>query len=332
MSHDHRRPQRPAARLRGLLAAGLLVLVAGCAPDYAATVVPEPPGPSSGPGGGPSSAPAACEDSNPLRSYDPPRENPAPGDMPSGSTMAAIVERGRVVAGVSADTYLMGARNPATGQIEGYDIDLVKAMAEAILGDEDAYELRVITASQREPLLQEGEIDLVARNMTINCARWKNIAFSAEYYRSGQKVLVRKSSGIATVADLAGRRVCAPESTSSIELLRRELPEAEAVGAANHTGCLILFQGGQVDAITGDDTVLAGLVVQDPYAQVLEMEPLSDEPYGIGFNAEQTDLVAFANRVLADRISDGEWEVSYDRWLRSSLGPAPEPPAQVYGR
>ncbi|SDE14663.1 glutamate ABC transporter substrate-binding protein [Auraticoccus monumenti] len=329
----HHRAARPPTRPAGLLVAALLVLLAACAPGYDATVVPDPPAPPTSPGGGGStSTPAPCEDPDPLRSYDPPRENPRPGDMPSGSTMARIAERGRVVAGVSADTYLMGSRNPATGQIEGYDIDLVKAMAEAILGDEDAYELRVITAQQRIELLQEGEVDMVARNMTINCQRWQDIAFSAEYYRSGQKVLVRRGSSIDTVADLAGRRVCAPESTSSIELLRRELPEAEAVGAANHTGCLILFQGGQVDAITGDDTVLAGLVVQDPYARVLEMEPLSAEPYGIGFNAEQTDLVAFANRVLADRIADGEWEASYDRWLRRSLGPAPEPPRQVYGR
>ncbi|WP_332872900.1 glutamate ABC transporter substrate-binding protein, partial [Desertihabitans aurantiacus] len=315
-----------------LTTAVLALLLTACAPAYAPTPVPTPTGgPTATPA--PSAPPTAapeCED--PLASYDPPRTNPEPGEMPAGSTMAEIAERGRLVAGVSADTYLMGSRNPTTGEIEGFDIDLVKALAEALLGDEDAYELRVITATERIPVLESGEVDLVARNMTITCERWESIAFSAEYYRSGQKVLARTSSGIESPDDLAGRRVCAPEGTSSLERLRAELPEAEAVAAANHTGCLILFQSGEVDAITGDDTVLAGLVVQDPYAEVLDMEPLSDEPYGLGFNAAQTDLVAFTNRVLADRIADGSWEDSYDRWLRPSLGEAPDPPRQVYGR
>ena len=78
------------------------------------------------------------------------------GQMPAGSTMAKIQQRGRLIAGVSADTYLLGSRNPFNGRIEGFDIDLVKAMAKAIFGNENAYELRVITAAQRIPSLQEG--------------------------------------------------------------------------------------------------------------------------------------------------------------------------------
>ena len=116
--------------------------------------------------------------------------------MPAGSTMAKIPQRGRLIAGVSADTYLLGSRNPFNGRIEGFDIDLVKAIAKAIFGNENAYELRVITAAQRIPALQEGSVDIVARNMTINCERWKQIAFSSEYYRSGQKILVRRGSKV----------------------------------------------------------------------------------------------------------------------------------------
>ncbi len=70
--------------------------------------------------------------------------------------MARIRERGRLVAGVSADTYLLGSRNPFSGRIEGFDIDLVKAVTKAIFGDENAYQLKVITAAQRIPALQQG--------------------------------------------------------------------------------------------------------------------------------------------------------------------------------
>lgn len=315
-------------RLVAALAA--FVLVAACSPSYADTPVPsaqasqQPSAPAS------SSAPVTCD--NALASYSPLSPLPDPGSMPSGSTMKKIADRGRLIAGVSADTYLMGSRNPATGKIEGFDIDLVKAMAKAILGDENAYELRVITAADRIPLLQQGKVDMVARNMTITCGRWKDIAFSAEYYRSGQKVLVRDGSGITKVAQLDGKRVCAPNATSSMDLLRSKLPKAIAVGAANHTGCLILFQRGDVDAITGDDTVLAGLADQDPYAVVMTMDPLSAEPYGLGFNAKQVDLVRFANAVLAQRVKDGDWKSSYDRWLAPALGGAATAPKPDYGR
>ena len=204
--------------------------------------------------------------------------------------MAKIKKRGRLVAGVSADTYLLGSRNPLTGRIEGFDIDMVKAVAKAIFGDENKYQLRVITAAQRIPALQEGQVDLVARNMTITCDRWTQIAFSSEYYRSGQKILVRKGSKATSLADLKGQKVCAPRATSSLENLKKLAPEAMPVEADNHTGCLVLFQQGEVAAITGDDTVLAGLAAQDPYAVVPEQKAFTAEPYGLGINCEERRL------------------------------------------
>jgi polar amino acid transport system substrate-binding protein len=253
-------------------------------------------------------------------------------DLPSGSTMAAIKKRGRLIAGVSADSYLLGARDPLNGKIQGFDIDFVRAMAKAILGDADRYQLVVITAAQRIPALQSGQVDLVARAMTMTCDRWKQIAFSSEYYRAGQKIMVRAGSKATTLADLAGQRVCAPLGTSSMDNLVRLQPKAVAVGSDSHTGCLVLFQQGQVDAITGDDTVLAGLAAQDPYAEVPDQKAFTAEPYGLGVNAKNVDLVRFVNARLAQMREDGEWTAIYNRWFVGPLGPAPAPPRAVYGR
>ncbi len=316
-----------------LLAAGLVAtLLSACTVfGYEVTPVPTPaPSPTSPSSAPPTTAPPTC--ANPLASYEPPDSLPSPSDLPAGSRMAAIKKRGRLIAGVSADTYLMASRNPASGRIEGFDIDMVKAVAKAILGDENAYQLTVITAADRIPALEQRRVDMVARNMTITCARWQQIAFSSEYYRSGQKILVRKGSDATTLADLSGQRVCAPKGTSSLDNLTKLAPKAIAVGADNHTGCLVLFQQGKVDAITGDDTVLAGLVAQDPYAVVPRQQAFTDEPYGLGFNADDVDLVRFVNARLAQLRSDGEWTAIYNRWLRESLGPAPAPPRAVYGR
>lgn len=323
-----RRLQRlPAA----LLTAVLLVTGGACG-----VLGDDPtPLPAASPTGAPSpstagAAPAACN--NALQSYAPTGSLPKPGDLPAGSTMAKIRQRGRLLAGVSADTYLLGSRNPLNGRVEGFDIDMVKAVTKAIFGDENRYQLRVITAADRIPVLTAGDVDLVARNMTITCDRWKQIAFSTEYYRSGQKILVRRGAKATSLGQLKGQKVCAPRSTSSMDNLRRLAPQALPVESDSHTGCLVLFQQGQVDAITGDDTVLAGLAAQDPYAVVPKQPAFTAEPYGLGMNAEDVDLVRFVNARLAEMRDNGEWTRIYNRWLAAPLGPAPTPPEAVYGR
>lgn len=317
------------AAVTGALA-GCAALLSACSVlsyDPTPLPVPSPPPPSTSASSAP---PARCAD--PLASYAPAGALPKPNALPSGSTMAKIRQRGRLIAGVSADTYLLASRNPVSGQVEGFDIDMVKAVTKAIFGDDRSYQLKVITAAQRIPALQAGEVDLVARNMTITCDRWKQIAFSAEYYRSGQKVLVRKGAKATTLAGLSGEKVCAPRGTSSMENLVKLAPKAIPVGADSHTGCLALFQQGQVAAITGDDTVLAGLAAQDPYAVVPKQPALTAEPYGLGMNSRDVDLVRFVNARLAQLRSDGEWTAIYNRWLAAPLGPAPNPPKAVYGR
>jgi polar amino acid transport system substrate-binding protein len=319
-------------RVRAALVAttlGMSLLSACALFSYDPTPLPSA-APTTQPSSGSTTAPATCD--NALASYAPDGDLPKPSDLPKGSTMAKIKDRGRLIAGVSADTYLLGSRNPLSGKVEGFDIDMVKAVAKAIFGDENAYQLKVITAAQRIPALQNGDVDIVARNMSITCDRWKQIAFSTEYYRSGQKILVRKGSKATALADLSGQKVCAPRGTSSMDNLVRLAPKAVAVGADNHTGCLALFQQGQVDAITGDDTVLAGLAAQDPYAVVPDQKAFTVEAYGLGVNAKQVDLVRFINAKLAQMRSDGEWTTIYNRWLRGPLGPAPDPPKAVYGR
>ncbi|MET0999427.1 MAG: glutamate ABC transporter substrate-binding protein [Marmoricola sp.] len=324
------------------LAACLLLGACSSAGVYETTPVPTPsassaPAASTAPAPAPAPSGTDVRTTNCLQSFAPDGDLPAPRQMPAGSYMKKIQERGRLIAGVSADTLLLGARNPISGQIEGFDIDLLHAVSEAIFGDPDRIELRVVTAAQRLPVLQEGSVDIVARNMTITCARWKDIAFSTEYYRSGQKVLVRlgektEAGGrITGMQDLQGKKVCAPNGSTSMDKLRT-FEGLEPVGADAHTGCLVLFQQGAVDAITGDDTVLAGLAAQDPYAEVVQAPAFTAEPYGLGVNRENVDFVRFVNGVIEQMKSDGRWARNYQTWLADALGKAPAPPAAVYGR
>ena len=141
---------------------------------------------------------------------------PAPGRMPAGSTMARIQARGTLRVGVDQNTYMFGYRDPATGQIVGFDIDIAHAIAKAIFGDPNKIQFVSITAAQRIPDVVNHTVDLVADTMTIKCDRLRQVAFSTIYYDAGQNVLVRKDSGLTGLADLGGQKVCAAAGSTSI--------------------------------------------------------------------------------------------------------------------
>jgi polar amino acid transport system substrate-binding protein len=258
-----------------------------------------------------------------------PGPQPAPGAMPSGSTMAAIAGRGRLIVGVDQNTELWGYRNPSTDRVEGFDIDLAREIARALFGDPDRIDLRVVDASDRESALTSGQVDLVVRTYSVTCERKKIVAFSTVYYYAYQKILSVKGSGIDSAAALGGRRVCAVSSTTSLPTLLALNPKPIVVGAANWTDCLVMLQQGQVDAISTDDAVLAGLVKQDPNVAVVGAS-LGTEPYGIGIKKENEDLVRFVNGALDRMRVDGTWQRLYQTWLSSSLGPSPGPPPPRY--
>ena len=266
--------------------------------------------------------PPSCDATASLR----PGALPAAGQMPSGSTMAKIAQRGRLIAGVDQNSYLMGFRNSFTGEIEGFDVDVARQIAKAVFGDEKKVQFKVVTAAERIPMLQSGAVDVVVRTMTITCDRLKDVDFSQVYYQAGQRVLVRRNSGITGVEGLADKRVCvASGSTSLGNVVNRA---KTTVSVPNWTDCLVMLQQGQADAISTDDTILAGLAAQDPYTEVVGSR-FTDESYGVGVPKGQEDLVRFVNGVLERMRADGTWGGIYRRWL-TPLGPAPTPPVARY--
>lgn len=273
---------------------------------------------------------AAAPECNPLESFEPTFTLPAPGNMPADTYMQTIQERGRLVVGVSADTLLFGARDPITGQIEGFDIDVLKEVANAIFGDPNKIEFKVITYAQRLPSLIDGSVDLVAHTMTINCTRWEEISFSTEYFTAGQNLLVQKGSGIERPEDLGpDDKVCVADGSTNREEMERNYPQVQLEIVPDLTDCLVLFQQSAVSAITGDNTVMAGFAAQDPYGDA--GTPLfTTEPYGVGVSKDHPEMVEFVNLVLDDMRTNGRLlEIGTD-WLEDAA-PA-EVPQAVYGR
>ncbi|MBW4718218.1 glutamate ABC transporter substrate-binding protein [Saccharothrix obliqua] len=313
-------------------AAVLAVVAAGCgavpsaAPEIGgrSAVVPAPAGvveltapPSTAPG-----ADASCDA---TASFRPDGPLPEPGRMPAGTTMARIRDKGRLVVGVDQNTYLMGFRNPFSGELEGFDVDMAREVARAIFGDPTRVQFKVLTSEERMPALEQGQVDVVVRTMTMNCERWQRVSFSTVYYQAGQRVLVPSSSDVTGIDALAGRKVCATKGSSSLANVANAPGKPIPVAVPNWTDCLVLLQQGQVDAISTDNTILAGFAAQDPYTKVVGAV-FTAEPYGMAFPKQDQDFVRFANALLERLRADGTWAALHRRWL----GDPPPPPVATY--
>jgi polar amino acid transport system substrate-binding protein len=251
-------------------------------------------------------------------------------DVPSGSTMHEIRQRGHLIAGVDQTTFLFGFRNPTNGELEGFVIEVARHLADELLGEPDEPDgnivFKAITSADREGALSGGEVDVVVRTFTVNCERRENIEFSSVYFQAYQDLLVRRDSGISGTEDLEGEKACATHGSTSV----RRIAEwgAEPVGVANWSDCLVLVQQGQVAAVTTDNSILAGMAEQDPALEVVG-EEIAPEPYAIGIPQGNEDMVRYVNAVLED-FRDGDWQRIYNDLLRDVLG-ADEPPEPKYG-
>jgi polar amino acid transport system substrate-binding protein len=326
---------RTSRRGRLLAVAALLALTAataGCGGSEPSSTsapkaeLPRPPGVQD-PAESPSEDPGPQEDCDREASLQP-GSLPSPGQMPAGSTMARIARSGRLVVGVDQTTYLFGYREPSSGEIVGFDVDIAREVAKAIFGDPDRVQLKAVSSKDRIPFLKSGQVDLVARTMTITCERKRDVAFSTTYFTAHQRILVRRGSGIGKLDDLGGKKVCATDGSTSIRTLAKAKSKPIPVSAVEWTDCMVLLQQGQVAAVSTDNSILAGLAAQDPSTAIVGPS-LSDEPYGLAMRKGADDFVRFVNAVLARLRSDGTWGTIYDRWL-GPLGPAPSPPSARY--
>jgi polar amino acid transport system substrate-binding protein len=266
---------------------------------------------------------------DPKASFRPDPSLPPAGQMPAGSTMRAIQDSGKLIAGVDQNTFLFGFRNPTTGALEGFDIDRVHEIAAAIFGDPNKVQFKVVTSNNRVEALEKGEVHVIVRTFTANCVRWQRINFSNTYYTAGQRLLVDRSSDVTSLDQLGGKKVCAAKGSTSIKTITEHPAKPVPVQVDNWSDCLIMLQQAQVVAVSTDDTILAGMVAQDPNVKMAGPR-FTEEPYGIGIPKANVDLVRFVNGVLAKSIADGKWRESYDKWLGRTGEQAPPPPAPVY--
>ncbi|MDL1900727.1 amino acid ABC transporter substrate-binding protein [Anaerolineae bacterium CFX9] len=205
----------------------------------------------------------------------------------AGPITEAIRARGQLICGVNANLPGFGAPNDA-GDYVGFDVDICRAVAAAILGDSEAVTYRPLSAAERQPALASGEVDMISRNTTWTLSRdttW-GATFGPTTFYDGQGVMVRVADGIRSLEDLEGATICTNAGTTT-ELNITDAMASRGLAFDLQTfqdaaGFMGAFYEGRCDAVTTD---VSGLLVQqatspDPGALMILDERLSKEPLG----------------------------------------------------
>ena len=175
-----------------------------------------------------------------------------------------IRDRGRLIVGLDIGSNLFSFRDPITGEITGFDVDIAGEIARDIFGSPAQVEYRIMSSADRIAALQNNQVDVVVKTMTITCERKKLVNFSTVYLTANQRILAPRSSAISQASDLSGKRVCVVKGTTSLRRIQQISPSPIIVAVVTWADCLVALQQRQVDAVSTDDAILAGLVGPGP--------------------------------------------------------------------
>ncbi|MFB6804967.1 transporter substrate-binding domain-containing protein [Peribacillus butanolivorans] len=229
--------------------------------------------------------------------------------------LTQVKDKDKIVFGVKNDTRLFGLKNPSTGEVEGFDIDIAKALAAEILGDEKKVEFKEVTSKTRMALLNNGDIDAIVATMTITEDRKKEVDFTDVYFDAGQSLLVKKGSDIKGIDSLKGKKVLAVKGSTSAINIREKAPDAQVLEFENYSEAFAALKSGQGDALTTDDSILYGMADEDPNYELVG-GTFTDEPYGIAVKKGNENFVAELNKALKSLKDSGKYDEIHDKWIK----------------
>jgi glutamate transport system substrate-binding protein len=242
----------------------------------------------------------------------------------AGTTMADLSEAGTITVGTKFDQPLFGLVGPS-GVPEGFDVEIAKIIASELGISEDNIEWTETVSANREPFIENGQVDIVVATYTINDKRKEVVSFAGPYYMAGQSILVlADNDDITSEDDLVGQPVCSV--TGSTPAAKLAEIGAEPVLTDTYTNCLEPLRSGQVVAVSTDNVILAGLAAQNEGEFKVVGEPFTEEPYGIGLAKDDTEFRMWINDVLEAAYEDGRYEEAWNATAGTVL-PYVDPPA-----
>ncbi|MEU5598761.1 glutamate ABC transporter substrate-binding protein [Streptomyces sp. NPDC020298] len=225
----------------------------------------------------------------------------------------------KITIGIKYDQPGIGQKTPQG--YAGFDVDVATYVAKKLGYSADQIEWKESKSADRETMLKRGDVDFIAASYSITPERQKLVDFAGPYLLAHQDVLVRADDNtIKSPSDLNKKKLCSVTGSTSAQNVHDKLaPKAQLQEYPTYSACLTGLQNKAIDALTTDDSILAGYASQAQFKGKFKLGGLkmTNENYGIGVK-KGSDLKAKINKALESMVSDGSWQKAVDK----NFGPA----------
>jgi glutamate transport system substrate-binding protein len=244
---------------------------------------------------------------------------------------ASVVDKAKndkkLVIGVKADQPGLGLRTP-DGGFSGFDIEVAKYVAKALGVEPTGITFKETVSANREAFIEQGQVDLVVATYSITDARKQKVSFAGPYFVAGQDLLVRADDAALTGPEtLNGKKLCSVAGSTPAQKVKTEYAkEVQLQEERTYSACVDRVLGGQLDAITTDNVILAGYAAQHTGKLKVVGKTFSTEKYGIGMKKDDTAGRKAVNDALEKMFSDGSWTKALQASVGSSGFTLPQAP------
>ncbi|HEY6796245.1 MAG TPA: glutamate ABC transporter substrate-binding protein [Kineosporiaceae bacterium] len=197
----------------------------------------------------------------------------------------------------------------------GLDVDVATYVAKKLGTDPARISWVQAPSAQRETLLSTGQVDLVVATYSITDARKQKVSFAGPYFIAGQDLLVRSDDTTITGPEsLQNKKLCSVKGSTSAQKVKSKYPGVQLQEFGTYSECVAALVARGVDALTTDDTILAGYAAQPQYKGKLKVvgKPFSQERYGIGLKKGDTALCRKVTDAITSMVADGSWQKAVD--------------------
>ncbi|MDF6045290.1 glutamate ABC transporter substrate-binding protein [Streptomyces sp. JH14] len=227
----------------------------------------------------------------------------------------------KITIGIKIDQPGIGLKTP-DGKFTGFDVDVATYIAKELGYDAKDINFKETKSADRETAIERGDVKFIAASYSINDERLQKVDFAGPYLLAHQDILVRADDdSIKSPADLNSKKLCSVTGSTSAKNVKEKLaPKAQLQEYGGYSECLTGLENKAVDALTTDDSILAGFASQKDFQGKFKLAgfKMSNENYGIGLKKGDADLKKKINDALTKMVSDGSW----DKAVAANFGPA----------
>ncbi|MGW7050338.1 glutamate ABC transporter substrate-binding protein [Streptomyces sp. NPDC054887] len=227
----------------------------------------------------------------------------------------------KITIGIKFDQPGIGQKTP-DGKYVGFDVDVATYIAKELGYKPEDIEWKEAKSADRELMISRGDVKFIAASYSINDERAEKVDFAGPYLLAHQDILVRSDDdSIKSAADLNKKKLCSVTGSTSAQNVKDKLaPKAQLQQYTTYSQCLNGLQSKAIDALTTDDSILAGYAAQKNFQGKFKLAGLkmTNENYGIGLKKGDADLKKKINDALTKMVEDKSW----DKAVKANFGPA----------